>query len=207
MTDLEVLLARFIEEWNAGRRPAVEDFVSQADTVECDELADQISTFLAFAPTPRFDETTIDELLSAPGVEASVRAFTAEAGAWPTLLPRLRAQAGLSLRDLASRVLRAANLGDRGLDKTARRLGEMERGGLDASSVSAEVIELLGRVLGINSADLTRTGMPATAAGALYRREAGRDVAEALDLLADGLAAPTPEGEWDEVDELFFGRS
>jgi hypothetical protein len=207
MTDLDVLLARFIEEWNAGRRPAVEDCLSQADTVERDELADQISTFLAFAPTPRFDRATIDELLSAPPVEASVRAFAAESGAWPTLLPRLRAQAGLSLRDLAGRVLHAANLSDRGLDKTERRLGEMERGDLDASSVSAEVIGVLGRVLGINSADLTRTGMPAAAAGALYRREAGHDVGEALDLLADGLAAPVPQGEWDKVDELFFGPS
>lgn len=206
MTDLDVLLARFIEDWNAGQRPAVEDFLSQADAVERDELADQISTFLAFAPTPRFEETTIDELLSAPPVEAAARAFAAEAGAWPTLLPRLRAQAGLSLRDLASRVLRASDLGDRGLDKTEQRLGEMERGDLDASSVSARIIDVLGQVLGINSADLTRTGMPAAAAGALYRREVGGDVAEGLDLLADALAAPMPQGEWDEVDELFFGR-
>lgn len=206
MTDVDVLLARFIEEWNAGQRPAVEDFLSQANAVERDELADQISTFLAFAPTPRFEETTIDQLLSAPTVEAAAQAFAAEAGAWPTLLPRLRAQAGLSLRDLASRVLRAADLGDRGLDKTEQRLGEMERGDLDASSVSTRIIDVLGRVLGINSADLARTGMPAAAAGALYRREAGRDVAEGLDLLADALAAPAPEGEWDEVDELFFGR-
>src|SRR5215207_9418544 len=175
MTDLDVLLARFIEEWNNGQRPAVEDFLSQANAVERDELADQISTFLAFAPTPRFEETTIDELLSAPAVEAAARAFASDAGAWPTLLPRLRAQAGLSLRDLAGRVLRAADLGDRGLDKTEQRLGEMERGDLDASNVSTRIINVLGSVLGINSADLTRTGMPAAAAGALYRREAGRD--------------------------------
>src|SRR4051812_39064814 len=136
MTDPDVLLARFIEEWNAGQRPAVEDFLSQANAVERDELADQISTFLAFAPTPRFEEKTIDELLAAPPVEAAARAFAAEAGAWPTLLPRLRAQAGLSLRDLASRVLSAAGLGDQGIDKTERRLGEMERGELDATKVS-----------------------------------------------------------------------
>ena len=108
MTDLDVLLARFIEDWNAGRRPAVEDFLRAANELERDELADQISTFLAFAPTPRFDEETIHELLSASAVDAAAQAFVAEAGAWPTLLPRLRAQAGLSLRDLATRVLSLA---------------------------------------------------------------------------------------------------
>jgi hypothetical protein len=206
MTDLDVLLARFIEEWSAGHRPAVEDFLSQATAVERDELADQLSTFLAFAPTPRFDEKTIDELLSAPAVEAAAQAFADEAGAWPTLLPRLRSQAGLSLRDLASRVLHAADLGDRGLDKTEQRLGEMERGDLDASNVSGRIIDVLGRVLGINFADLTRTGMPAAATSALYRRQAGGEVADGLDVLADALATPIPQGEWDEVDELFFGR-
>ena len=209
MADVETLLARFIEEWNAGRRPVLEDFLGQADEAERDDLAAQIRTFLAFAPTPRFDEDTMTELLSAPAVTAAAEAFASEAGVWPTLLPRLRVQAGLSLRDLASRVLRTAGLGDRGLDKAEHRLGAMERGQLDATNVSSRIIDVLGRVLGVNSADLARTGMPAAAhaAGALYRRESDRDVGGDLDLLADALATPTPEGEWDEVDELFFGRS
>jgi hypothetical protein len=206
MTDVDVLLARFIEEWNAGRRPAVEDFLSHASELERDDLADQISTFLAFAPTPRFDEKTIDELLSASTVKASAQAFAADAGVWPTLLPRLRLQAGLSLRDLASRVLSATGLSDRGLDKTERRLGEMERGELDATKVSTRIVDALGHVLGMNPTDLARAGIPAAAAGALYRREEGYAVADGLDLLAEALTAPIPEGEWDEVDELFFGR-
>lgn len=208
MTDVDALLARFIEEWNAGRRPAVEHFLDQADEAERDDLAEQITTFLAVAPTPRYDEATIDQLLGAPAVKAAAVAFAAESGAWPILLPRLRAQSGLSLRDLASRVLRTAGLGNHGLDKAEQRLGAMERGELDATKVSSRIIDVLGRVLGVNSADLARTGMPAAAqaAGALYRRETDRGMAGELDLLADALATPTPEGEWDEVDELFFGR-
>ena len=206
MTNPDALLARFIEEWNAGRRPQVEDCLAQAKESERDDLADQINTFLAFAPTPRFDEATINELLAAPAVEAAVQAFASEASAWPTLLPRLRAQAGLSLRDLASRVLVAAGIGDRGLEKTEQRLAEMERGELDATNVSGRVIDLVGRLLGMNPADLVRTGMPAKAGGALYRRDDESAVREDLDLVADALATPVPEGEWDDVDELFFGR-
>ena len=136
-----------------------------------------------------------------------LRHLSRKRGAWPTLLPRLRAQAGLSLRDLATQVLSLTGLGDKGLDKTEQRLGEMERGELDATRVSTRIVDVLGHVLGMNSADLARIGMPAAAAGALYRREAGRDLADGLDLLADALTAPVPEGEWDEVDELFFGHA
>jgi len=207
MTDLDLLLARFIEDWNAGRRPGVEDFLAQAGDSERDDLADQINTFLAFAPTPRFDEATIEVLLLTSDVKVAADAFACDAGAWPALLPRLRAQAGLSLRDLASRVLAAAGMSDHGLDKTEQRLTEMERGDLDATNVSTRVIGLVGRVLGMNSTDLVRTGMPATMAGALYRREVEGEVREGLDLVADALAAPVPEGEWDDVDELFFGRA
>ena len=206
MTDIDFLLARFIEEWNAGGRPEVEDFLAQASESERDDLADQINTFLAFAPTPRFDEASIEGLLAARAVEAAAQAFASESSAWPTLLPRLRGQAGLSLRDLASRVLAAAGIGDRGLEKTEQRLAEMERGELDATSVSTRVVDLVGRILGVNSADLVRIGMSATAGGTLYRRDVEGDVREGLDLLADALAAPVPEGEWDDVDELFFGR-
>ena len=210
MTEIDILLARFIEEWNAGSRPVVETFLNQAADADRDDLAANISTFLAYAPTPRFDEQTIDGLLNAPAVEAASEAFASEASAWPTLLPRLRKQAGLSLRDVARRVLTTAGLADHGIDKTESRLGAMERGELDATSVSARIIEVLGRVLSVNSADLARAGRPsaAHAGGALYRRDADQeDLAVGLGLLADALTTAAPDAEWDEVDELFFGRS
>ncbi len=207
MTDVDALLARFIEQWNGGGRPAVEDFLDQAPETGRDDLAGHISTFLALAPTPRYDSQTIDELLNAPAVETAAQAFASQPGAWPILLPRLRAQGGLSLRDLASRVLAAAGLGDHGVDKAEQRLSAMERGELDTTSVSTRVIDVLARILCVDSADLARTGTPFAAhgAGTLHRRGTDHDVVIGLDLLADALAAPVPEGNWDEVDELFFG--
>ena len=207
MTDLDVLLARFIEEWNAGRRPAVEDFLSRANEVERDELADQISTFLAFAPTPRFEED--DDRRAPVGLSCGcccsgiccrsrslAHAASSPARAGRVVAPRSR-HAGTERQRARRRRPRQ--------DRTAARRDGARRTRCDEASQRGSST-CSGSVLGMNSADLARIGMPAAAAGALYRREAGREVDEGLDLLADGLAAPVPEGEWDEVDELFFGR-
>jgi hypothetical protein len=42
----------------------------------------------------------------------------------------------------------------------------------------------------------------------VFRREAGEDedFEARLQLAADALATPAPAADWDEVDELFFGR-
>jgi transcriptional regulator with XRE-family HTH domain len=212
MSDVDALLSKFIEEWNTGRRPSVEDYLDQAPEGPArDDLADQISTFLTYAPTPRYDEAAMAQLLDGPAVQAAAAAFETEGSAWRALLPRLRKRAGLSQSELAAEVLDAAGLGDEGRDKAARHLDAMERGELDATSLSDRLLAVLGRVLRMNYADLVRTGMPGAGlapAGAVFRREAGEgegeDLEARLDLAADALATPPPGAEWDEVDELFF---
>lgn len=212
MSDVDALLSRFIEEWNAGRRPSVEDYLDQApEGAARDDLADQISTFLTYAPTPRYDESAMAQLLEEPAVQAAATAFEAEGNAWRALLPGVRMRAGLSQSELAAEVLEAAGLGDEGRDKAARHLDAMERGELDATSVSDRLLAVLSRVLRMNHADLVRTGLPGVGpapAGAMFRREAreGDDLEARLDLAAEALATPAPDAQWDEVDELFFGR-
>lgn len=212
MSDVDALLSRFVEEWNAGRRPSVENYLDQAPQGAArNDLADQISTFLTYAPTPRYDEAAMAQLLEEPAVRAAATAFEAESSAWRALLPRLRKQAGLSQSELAAEVLDAAGLGDEGRDKATRHLEAMERGELEATSVSDRLLAVLSRVLRMNQADLVRTGMPGVGpapAGAMFRRELGEgdDLEPRLDLAADALATPAPDAQWDEVDELFFGR-
>jgi len=167
-----------------------------------------LGAFLAVAPTPRYDAATIDELLTSPIVEAAGEAFEAERSAWPILLPRLRAQAGLSLRDLAERVLAAAGVKGGDIAKAEGRLGDMEFGQRDATAVSTRVIDILGRVLGVRGRDLVQAGtpVPAPAGGALFRSESTETAGGTdLDLLADALSTPAPVRDWDAVDELFFG--
>ena len=43
MTDIDILLARFIDEWNVGSRPVVETFLNQAAEADRDDLAANIS--------------------------------------------------------------------------------------------------------------------------------------------------------------------
>ncbi len=212
MSDVDALLSRFIEEWNAGQRPSVEGYLNEVlEGAARDDLSDQISTFLTYAPTPHYDDATMVQLLAEPAVQAATTAFESEGSAWGALLPSLRRQFELSPSELAAEVLAEAGLGDEGREKAARHLEAMEHGELDATSVSDRLLAVLSRVLRINHADLVRTGMPGAGpapAGAVFRREAGEDedFEARLQLAADALATPAPAADWDEVDELFFGR-
>ncbi len=208
MADLDTLVSQFIDEWNDGRRPSLADWLNRAEETDRDELRRQLGAFLAVAPTPRYDASAIDELLKSPTVEVAAEAFEAERGAWPTLLPRLRAQTGLSLRELAERVLASAGVTGGDVAKAAGHLGGMESGRLEATVVSTRVVEVVGRILGVRARDLVQAGTPAAApaGGALFRRESAEAAGADLDLLADALSTPAPASEWDEVDKLFFGR-
>ncbi len=131
MSDVDALLSRFIEEWNAARRPSVEVYVDQApEGAARDDLAGQISTFLTYAPTPRYDESAMAELLGESAVQAAATAFESEGSAWRAMLPRLR-HAG---RTLPERVGRGGSCCGgprrRGREKPARHLEAMERGEL-----------------------------------------------------------------------------
>lgn len=210
MGDLDVLLSRFIDEWNAGSRPSVEACLQQVPAGELrDELADRISIFLSYAPSPRYDEDEIGRLLEESAVEAAASAFESEHSAWPLFLPRMRERAGLSLGALASRVLAVAGLGEAGQEKATRHLADMERGELDAGNLSGRLLTALSEALGIDREDLERTGMPAgrAATAVAFRRQAEGDDAEArVELLVDALVTPAMGRDWDEVDKLFFRR-
>ena len=51
-TDRDRILSEFIDDWNAGRRPDVDDYLARVPEGERDELADQLMSFLTFGPPP-----------------------------------------------------------------------------------------------------------------------------------------------------------
>jgi transcriptional regulator with XRE-family HTH domain len=207
MTETDRLLSDFIDAWNAGRRPRVQDYLARAPDDARNELAEQLTTFLEYAPTPAYDEATMAELMADPAVVAAAEAFESEAGLWPALLPRLREQARLTLGDVAGRLADALGLVGREA-KTEAYLSRMEAGTLDPGGVSRRVLEALGRILRVDPGDLDRAGAFGVAepAPALLRSDPGTAPSVAhLEVLADALAASAPGEEWDEVDHLFRG--
>ena len=212
MVSIDRVLSEFVDDWNAGRRPRVEEYLARVEPHERDQLADEVASWMAVAPTPAYDDAARAEIRAAPAVRAAQDAFGTRSGLWPALLPRLRSRAQLSVAAVAQRL--AGVLGFEGREaKVERYLVEMEEGSLDADRVSGRVLEGLARVLGVSPVELRRTGAlsgpaPAAAAGGVLFRAADptSDQLHQLEEMADAMLDGAQEApEWDEVDEAFLG--
>jgi transcriptional regulator with XRE-family HTH domain len=212
MTSIDQLLSDFIDAWNAGRRPSVRDYLARApEGSERDELAELIGVWLETAPAPVLDEATRADVRREAAVQRVFAAVGDDAGLWPQLVPRLRARAGLSIADVAERIVARFRLGDGHRERAADYLERMERGELEPTRVSRRLLDALGDLLGASGATLAEaatlgTGLrPAASGGTLFRADPGTGdwVAEDLEILSR--AALTPAAPLDELDRLFTG--
>ena len=210
-TDRDRILSEFIDAWNAGRRPDVDEYLARAEESERDELAGELTAFLRFAPTPAYSDADLEAIRADPIVADALSAASGRAGLLPSLLVRLRARLGLSRADVAGELVRSLELPDDRAEKTASYLDRLERGELEPSRISGRVFEALARLFGVSRSELEGAGdvggwtAPAAPAAAFRASdEAAADAAPHLDLLAKGLATPG-ESARDEVDDLFLG--
>jgi hypothetical protein len=213
MTTIEQILSEFIDAWNAGRRPRMREYLRRVpEGPERDALAEQLSTWLEVAPTPTYSEATRETIRSEPIVAEIRQAADADAGLWPTMLPALRARAGWSIGDLASRLLERVGLALAQRERAGDYLERLERGELDPARVSRRLLDALGGLLGVGGAALADAGLlggrlrPAGGGGTLFRASDDDDVrwlAEDIEVLSE--AALTPAMEMDELDRLFTG--
>ena len=207
--DRERILSEFIDAWNAGRRPDVDEHVARAPAGERDELAADLLAFLSFAPTPAYDEAELAAIRAEPAVAGALAAAGERGGLLPQLLPALRERRSLSVAELAAELAGALGLGRERADKTAGYLARLEDGELEPARVSRRVFEALAGVLGVARGELEGAGdLGGWGAAAAPAFRADEDAAAALsphvELLADALAAPGG-AERDEVDDLFLG--
>ncbi len=208
MTDADRLLSEFVDAWNAGRRPRVDDYLARAEPGERDALAGALEDWLTLAPAPAYDEAARRAIRKEPALRAAADAVRRESGRWPELLPSLRERAGVRLRDLAARLTAAFGLtGEE--DRTEAYLARMERGDLDPQRVSRRLLDALGAALGVSGAELARAGGLRPSAGApaaLFRAEqdAAAGFEEELDALSRAAVTPAP-APMDELDRLFCG--
>jgi hypothetical protein len=212
-TDRERILSQFIDAWNTGRRPDVDDFIDRAPPDERAELAEDIASFLIWAPSPDYDGATLDAIAEEPIVaEVLARGPT---GLWPTLLPRLRARSSVTTAQLASGLVGLLGLPSGSAQKTEAYLTQMEQGELAPAGVSRRLLDGLSRLLGVRrdelegAGDVGRWHTPPPAAPAIRFRAvpgAAEPLREDLEVLADALMPPAEvQRDWDEVDELFRG--
>ncbi len=210
MSTIDRLFSEYVDAWNRGEDPRVEDTLARAEPDERDALRSLLADWLAIAPTPALQPAAAAAVAADPILRAALDATGRDAGAWPELLPRLRERAGLSVRAVAERITGVFGLGGQE-ERAAARLEQMERGELDASRVSRRLLDALGTVLGVPGDELAEAGTlrfrPAAAPRALFRADDGAPrpaLAEDFRALAAAAARPAPP-PMDELDRLFLG--
>jgi hypothetical protein len=211
--DRERILSEFIDAWNAGTRPDVDDFLVRVPADEQGLLADELMAFLSFAPTPSYSDEAVAEIRAEPPVATALASLARPGGLLPSLLRSLRERLRLTPAQLAAKVAGELALPRAKQRKTASYLRRLEDGELDPERVSRRVFDALANVLGVPRAELESAGdlggwgrRRAMTAAPVVRADdaAARAVSEHLDVLADALQAPGGPAR-DEVDELFLG--
>jgi hypothetical protein len=203
--DPDRILSDFIDAWNAGHRPDVDEHLARAAEPDRKQLLADITSFVAFAPTPDYDDAALAAIRAEPVVASAHAATTARAGLWPALLPRLRERAAVSTSQLAEQIVAALGLPSDRKPKTRGYLEQLEAGELEPQGLSGRLLDTMARLLGVPRGELEGAGgFGAPASAALFRAEgpAAETARDDLDVLADALAAPSG-AHWDEVDELF----
>lgn len=205
MANPDELLDQFIAEWNAGRRPRVEDYLEQAPVAQRDALAGLVGAFLDQAPAPQFSSETLAAIQREPAVSELGALADSRAGFWPSLLPRLRRRAKLTRDQLVAQLAERLSLAGQE-PKIKRYYHQMESGTLDPEGVSVRVLESLAVVFGVKAGELEEAGSfqgpTGPAAGPVYARS---QAAHELSGEQWTAALPASAGAWDEVDELFRG--
>jgi len=204
-TERERVLSDFIDAWNAGRRPDVDAHLRRVDAAERDVLADEIASFLTWAPDPEYDDAAL-VALTADAVAALAQAGAAEPGSWwSAWLPLLRRRAALTRAQLADRLGERLGLAAATRPKAERYLGDLEEGRLDPAGLSAGLLDSLAGALGIGASVLHQAARGRAASAPLFRGDdVAPDAAADLDVLADALTTQVPQ-DWDEIDVLFRG--
>ncbi len=207
-SDLDRTLSQFIDAWNAGRRPDVDEHLARVPEAQREELAGELMAFLRFAPTPSYSEGTLREIRAEPAVVEALGTAGERSGLLPVLLRRLRERLGLSAGQLAGELVRDLGMAEEAGAKTATYLERWERGELASARVSRRVFEgSRARVLGVPRTELegaADVGGWATAPVFRAEGDAAQSAAPYLELLADALETPGEAGR-DEVDDLFLG--
>ncbi len=208
-TTIHQALGEFIDAWNAGRRPDVDDYLARVAPADRAAFTRHVEAWLDVAPTPAYDDAAWAAVEADPALRAALAA--GELARMPVAgrVAVLRERAGLAVREVATRVVERFALGGADAEpRTAAYLEELERGELDASRLSRRLLDGLAGILGARPDALAGGWAGAVAQrGVVYQRteDHARDVfLKEIDALSQAAMAPAPT-PMDEVDRLFLG--
>ncbi|RKQ90902.1 hypothetical protein C8N24_0717 [Solirubrobacter pauli] len=212
MTSADQLLSDFIDDWNAGRRPRVREYLARLpDEQDRAELADRIDSWLQVAPTPAFTDEARAAIHAHPSVQPLLEPAR-PSGSWATVLPRLRRRAALSPDELAAGLVDRLDLAPTDTPRAADYLQRLELEQLDPTRLSRRLLDALGGLLDVSTGWLTdlaaaapRVVTPPPAAALLRSDQPGEHaLRHDLELLSRAALTPAPTPA-DELDRLFTG--
>ena len=206
--DRDQILSEFIDAWNAGRRPSIDEHLARVPQPEREGLLEGITSYISWAPTPAYDDDAVAQIRAEPAMAAALSTYRTQTVSWPGLVAARREALALSADDLAGRLVSALGLARERRAKTRDYLERAERGELDASRFAPRLLDALAELLKTSRRELRRaagTWIPVQAAPAFRATEDAATIASAhLELMADAAATPS-EDDWEEVDDLFRG--
>lgn len=194
-------LSQFIRAWEAGERPDPDAYVDRVPVAERHALSRQILDYLEVAPEPEYDAAGLAALAADPAAARAAEIPLGGPEPWPSLLPRLRARAGVTWADVAR------SLGVSRPERAEGYLAAMEAGSHEPRRVTRRALDAIARALSVPVDALAWTGPEP--APALLRAPAPAAAAgpppslKSLETLAD--LATTDADDWDDADLLFLG--
>lgn len=207
MREVDRLFEAYKCEHGAGGDADPRGYLARASPENRRELEALIDGFLARASRREFDAGKFQGSTAERTVDELERVLGGQSGFWPSLLPRLRARAGLKRRELVERLATALEVSDK-TEEVAAYYHQMEQGRLPSTGVSARVLQELGRILATAPEQLREAGRYRGAASVgpavlpAFTRLARGDSTAGGEPPAGAVKAPE---EWDEVDRLFRG--
>jgi len=210
MTNLDETLSDFIDAWNSGQRPDLDQYLERVPEPEREELAGLIRAFMLDAPVPAYSPETLRQIQGEPAVQRTIELIESQSGLWAELLPRLRNRVRLTREQVVSRLADA--LGQASKEASVHAYyHRMESGTIEPSGVSRRVLDALAGIFGVRTKDLEAAGDFGSAPGpetaySMFARTLEADAAP--DMNAERLEYRSPEKppeKWDDVDRLFLG--
>src|SRR3954465_12113636 len=84
----EQVLSEFIDAWNAGKRPEVDEYIARVPADEQAALSEELLRFLRFAPTAAYSDATMAAIEAEPALIETLRGMAGKSGLLPDLLSR-----------------------------------------------------------------------------------------------------------------------